>query len=37
MLKPFRVFRIEDYDNKEDPKVPKMIGQAETTQMFNIE
>ena len=37
LLKPFRVLRVEDFDNKEDPKHPLKIGTKESTSFFNID
>ena len=37
LLKPFRVARIEDFDNKEDPKYPFKAGMAEITSYFNLD
>lgn len=37
LLKPFRVHRIEDFENKEDPKNPLQRGNSEMTKFFNIE
>ncbi len=37
LLKPFKVYKIEDFENKEDPKAPKMIGSPEISQYFNVD
>ena len=37
LLKPFRVTRVEDFENKEDPKYPLKQGLAEITSYFNID
>ena len=37
LLKPYWVFWVEDYDNKEDPKYPLKHQSAEVTSYFNLE
>lgn len=37
LCKPFRVNRVEDFDNKEDPKTPLKINDPESTRHFCVE
>jgi hypothetical protein len=37
LLRPFRVYRVEDFDNKEDPKFPFKINTPEATNYFNVD
>lgn len=37
LLHPFRVCRVEDFDNKEDPKTPLKLGSHEVSSYFDIE